>query len=179
MTSPLKTPLWDFALDLYGRPGVSQACLTLQDEAGVDVIHLIIIAYADRIGTPLDSGDIIVLRDAMAEWRAGAVLPLRAARRFLKAPLPILDAEKEVLRDAVKAAELKAEQLQLAMAHGWLTARTEKEGVPKGGLPKEGLPLAQALGNLLASSHGEARKPPAVEQALATVIDAVNAIDRP
>lgn len=178
MTSALKTPLWDFALDLYGRPGVSQACLTLQDEAGVDVIHLIVIAYADRIGTPLDTRDILALRDTMAEWRASAVLPLRAARRFLKAPLPVLDAEKEALREAVKAVELKAEQLQLAMAYRWLTARAEQEDLSKEGLPKEGLPLAQALGNLLVSSHGEARKPPAVEQALATVIDAVKTIDR-
>ncbi|MBS7707051.1 TIGR02444 family protein [Chelatococcus asaccharovorans] len=173
MTSPLKTPLWDFALDLYGRPGVSQACLTLQDEAGVDVIHLIVIAYADHVGSPLSADEIRALHEAMADWRTGAVLPLRAARRFLKAPLPVLDAEKEALRDAVKAVELKAEQLQLAMAYGWLTARADKEG-----LPKEGLPLAQALGNLLVSSHGQAGMLPAVEQALATVIDAVKTIDR-
>jgi len=143
MTSPLKTPLWDFALDLYGRPGVSQACLTLQDEAGVDVIHLIVLAYADHVGSPLSADEIRALHEAMADWRTGAVLPLRAARRFLKAPLPVLDAEKEALREAVKAVELKTEQLQLAMAYGWLTARADKEGLPREGLPKEGLPLAQ------------------------------------
>lgn len=173
MTSALKTPLWDFALDLYGRPGVSHACLTLQDEAGVDVIHLIVIAYADHVGSPLDTDEIRALRDAMADWRAGAVLPLRAARRFLKAPLPALDAEKEALREAVKAAELKAEQVQLAMAYGWLAGRGDSAGPSK-----EGLPLPEALGTLPASSHDKADRPPAIAQALATVIAAVNAIDR-
>ncbi|CAH1658309.1 MAG: TIGR02444 family protein [Chelatococcus sp.] len=168
MTSPLKTPLWDFALNLYGRPGVSPACLTLQDEAGIDVIHLIVVAYADHVNKPLDADDIAALREAMKDWRAGAVLPLRAARRFLKAPLPVLDADKEALREAVKAAELKAEQLQLAMAYGWLTARAEKPG----------LPLAEALSDLVASPQSPAIKTPAIQQALATIITAVKTINQ-
>ncbi|CAH1688375.1 conserved hypothetical protein [Hyphomicrobiales bacterium] len=168
MTSPLKTPLWDFALDLYGRPGVSQACLTLQDDAGLDVIHVIVVAYADHIGKPLGNADIAALREAMKDWRAGAVLPLRAARRFLKTPLPGLDAEREALRETVKAAELKAEQLQLAMAHDWLAARAEKTG----------LPLAEALGDLLPSPQGRAVNTPAIQQALATIIAAVKTSDQ-
>ncbi|MBS7700843.1 MULTISPECIES: TIGR02444 family protein [unclassified Chelatococcus] len=168
MTSRLKTPLWDFALDLYGRPGVSHACLTLQDEAGLDVIHLIVVAYADHIGKPLDAEDIATSREAMKDWRAGAVLPLRTARRFLKAPLPALDAEKEALREAVKAAELKAEQLQLAMAHGWLTTRVEKRG----------LPLPEALQHLLAPSQDQAVGAEAIQQALSTITAAVRTIDQ-
>lgn len=154
------SPLWDFALDFYGRPGVSAACLALQDEAGADVVHLIAVVYADWIGRPLSAEDLAGLRAMMAEWRAGAVLPLRAVRRFLKAPLAGLDAERELLRGTVKAAELEAERLQLAMAQAWLDARA----------PGTGLPLSQALDAVLSAPPGAAS--PAVQKALATLLSA-------
>ena len=60
MTSP--SPLRDFVLAFYARPGVSPACLKLQDEGGVDVLMLIALLYADvRLGQPLDTAGIATL----------------------------------------------------------------------------------------------------------------------
>jgi uncharacterized protein (TIGR02444 family) len=138
----MTTALWDFALDFYGRPGVSAACVVLQDEAGIDVVHLIVIVYADVTGQALNRDEIVRIRGLMMDWQVHTVLPLRVVRRFLKSPLGELDDERERLREAVKAAELRAEQIQLAMAASWLEQRAVRDGVP----------LQQALRTLLALS---------------------------
>ena len=36
---------WQFSLDFYARPGVADACLELQDRAGVDVNVLFFVLY--------------------------------------------------------------------------------------------------------------------------------------
>ena len=42
----LEAESWAFALALYARPGVAEACLTLQNEAGVDVMLLLVAIFA-------------------------------------------------------------------------------------------------------------------------------------
>lgn len=158
----MTSSLWDFALDFYARPGVSGACLTLQDEAGVDVIQLIAVLHAELRGRPLDAEAIGHLREAMADWRQGVVLPLRAARRFLRQPLAGHDAEKEKLRQSVKAVELQAEKLQLALAEAWLEARGASEG----------LPLRAAVETLCAAAPTDAGTRARIEEAVATILAA-------
>ena len=64
------SPLRDFALAFYARPGVSRACLKLQDEGGVDVLMLIALLYADvRLGQPLNTARIATLDAEIANWR--------------------------------------------------------------------------------------------------------------
>lgn len=107
--------LWDFALDVYRRPGVSQACLSLQDSAGVDVNVTLYILWriavrADRVG----SDDVAEADAAIAQWRARVVEPLRALRRGLKTgPHPAPNAETDKLRGRIQAAEIDAEHIEL------------------------------------------------------------------
>lgn len=141
MALKLDGSLWRFALSFYARPGVAEACLALQEAGGIDVIQLIALAYADAIlDAPLSAGDMATLRRESAPWRDATVLPLRALRRFLKPPREGFPEEKEQLRDKVKAAELMAEQIQLAMIEEWLLLR---------GKPAGGLPLVEAFAALL------------------------------
>jgi uncharacterized protein (TIGR02444 family) len=91
--------LWDWTLAVYGRPGVPEACLTLQDAHGQNTSFLLWAVWAE-------AGDPALLERAAAVARAweGAVLaPLRTVRRTLKAPAPPVD--------DVKAAELRAERV--------------------------------------------------------------------
>ena len=37
---------WAFALKLYAEPGVSDACLKLQADTGVDVMMLLVVTFA-------------------------------------------------------------------------------------------------------------------------------------
>jgi uncharacterized protein (TIGR02444 family) len=136
----LDGPLWRFALEFYALPSVAEACLSLQDEAGLDVIQLLVATYADLVlRQPLSVADVAELGRQTTEWRTATVLPLRDIRRVLKAPRDGFPEERQLLREKVKAAELLAEQIQLAMTGQWLSQRE----------PGPGLPMQEVLGLLL------------------------------
>ncbi|MET0293405.1 MAG: TIGR02444 family protein [Phenylobacterium sp.] len=100
--------LWARLLEVYDRPGVAEACLTLQDEHGQQV-SLLLWAGVLR---PDDAAVIARAAAVARDWDAAALAPLRAARRAMKvASPPIEDAGRILLREGVKAAELDAERL--------------------------------------------------------------------
>jgi uncharacterized protein (TIGR02444 family) len=102
---------WDWALAAYRGPGVSEACLTLQDTHGQNVPLMLWAGWTAASGRALDEETIEAACDAARAWDGAAVGPLRAIRRTLKAPIPdIGDAGREALRDQVKAVELAAER---------------------------------------------------------------------
>jgi uncharacterized protein (TIGR02444 family) len=105
---------WAFALRIYAGPGVADACLRLQDEAGVDVmVFLMIVFAAVRHRVLLTPSEIGELDDACRPWREQIVQPLRVIRGRLKTgPLPAPNGETEPFRSTIKAAELAAERLQ-------------------------------------------------------------------
>lgn len=105
---------WAFALQLYAEPGVADACLRLQDEAGVDVMLLLTVAFAAvKRDVLLTAADIQELDAVCRPWREQVVQPLRAMRRALKSgPPPAPGAATERFRSQIKASELAAERLQ-------------------------------------------------------------------
>jgi uncharacterized protein (TIGR02444 family) len=110
----LEADSWAFALDIYARPGVADACLNLQNEAGVDVTMFLMVAYAAiRHRIFLTPSEIRELDEACRLWREQIVQPLRTIRSGLKSgPLPAPNSETEQFRSTIKAAELAAERLQ-------------------------------------------------------------------
>ncbi len=106
-------PFWLFSLDFYGRPGVADACLALQDGSGADanlVLYLLWCAATDRT---LDAAAIADADQRIAAWRQAVVEPLRQVRRAMKGSL-LHDVETEELRRAVKTVELTSERLAQA-----------------------------------------------------------------
>jgi len=102
--------IWEWTLAAYGRPGVADACLRLQDEFGQNTNLLLWAVWAEARDPALLSRAAETART----WEAAAVAPLREARRALKAKLPpVDDAAREALREDVKAAELRAERVLL------------------------------------------------------------------
>jgi uncharacterized protein (TIGR02444 family) len=135
LTLPLHGPHWIYALDLYGRPGVSDACLLLQDRAGVDVniLQVALHAAAQR-GIVLSARDLQEADAAVQAWRQEIVLPLRAIRRRLKeGPEPAPGPDAEALRTKVKGAELVAEQIEQALIAAWI----ERQPRPMASAPVE------------------------------------------
>ena len=127
MAEPLHLdgPHWSFALRVYRQPGVAEACLMLQDHHGVDVNVLLLALFAavDR-GILLDRAALEEVDRLVRPWRDEVVVPLRQVRRRLKSgPMPAPDAQTEALRNAVKAAELQAEQIEEALLACWLESR--------------------------------------------------------
>jgi uncharacterized protein (TIGR02444 family) len=110
----LEADSWAFALDLYARPGVADACLKLQNEAGVDVMMFLMVGYAAvRHRILLTPPEIRELDETCRPWREKIVHPLRAIRTGLKTgPSPAPSSETEQFRSKVKSIELAAERLQ-------------------------------------------------------------------
>jgi uncharacterized protein (TIGR02444 family) len=110
----LEADSWAFALHVYAQPRVAEACLKLQDEAGVDVMMLLMSAFAAvRHRILLTRSEILELDEFCRPWREQIVQPLRAIRGRLKTgPLPAPDSETEQFRSKIKLAELAAERLQ-------------------------------------------------------------------
>jgi uncharacterized protein (TIGR02444 family) len=108
---------WSFVVDLYQRPGVSRACLLLQDVLGADVCLVLFALFVAREHRAiLNKGSLEDLDRAIADWRGEVVRPLRAIRRRLKTgPMPAPDPATHALLQQIKAAEINAEQIELAL----------------------------------------------------------------
>lgn len=112
MSESSDSAFWRFSLSLYGRPGVPEACLRLQDECGVDVNVMLYLLYLASLGRLIDSDDVDHIESLAAPWREDIVRPLRCVRRRLKQPPPhFMTAASESLRSEVKRVELEAERL--------------------------------------------------------------------
>jgi uncharacterized protein (TIGR02444 family) len=133
MRSPeLEAECWAFALAIYARPGVAEACLTLQNEAGVDVMLLLTTTFAAvKHRLLLTADESRTLDEACRPWRVQIVWPLRTLRTGLKTgPQPAPSEATEPFRSQVKALELAAEKLQNKLLVECLPLRPpEKETV--------------------------------------------------
>ena len=124
-SQPLDTPLWAFSLAVYGGDGVADECLDLQERLGLDVNILLFAAFIGAVeAVQLESRDITAASAAVAAWQSEIVRPLRLVRRALK-PM-----SAEGLRAHVKAAELEAEKIELAMLWQW--SRPQLADRPRG-----------------------------------------------
>lgn len=119
--------LWNFALELYARPGVEQACLTLQD-AGSDVCLLLTGAWLQKRGVRCLDERLAELRELAGPWQRDVVAPLRQTRRQWRSAA-LEDAELAALREQIKRLELQAERVLLerlqALAGQWPTGEDE------------------------------------------------------
>lgn len=107
------TPFWRFSLYFYRQSGVSDACIALQDDCGVDVNLLLFLFWLAADGRRLSADEVKKLDEKVRDWRNFTIIPIRAARRQLKgAPTLVDPIKQEAFRTTVKAVELEAERLQ-------------------------------------------------------------------
>jgi len=139
------TPFWRFSLYFYRQPGVSGACIALQDEYGVDVNLLLFLLWLADDGRLLSADEVRKLEDQVRDWRNLTVIPIRNMRRKLKGARTLIDAgQKEAFRTKVKAIELEAERLQQQALYALAQS---------GSLGKPAAPPAAAHGNVCAYEH--------------------------
>ena len=111
--SSADSAFWRFSLRFYALPDVAPACLTLQDEANVDVNLLLLLLFLADSGRAVTRDDVARLDGAIAPWRAEVVEPLRALRRRLKTGIgDVPPNASEGFRNMVKKIELEAERLE-------------------------------------------------------------------
>ncbi len=100
---------WQFSLGFYRQPGVSPACLELQDRHGCDVNLILYLCWLGLSGRGRIGAEELVRADeTITAWRRRAIEPLRAARRALK---PGEEEGVAQLYEAAKAVELAAERV--------------------------------------------------------------------
>src|SRR6202030_3022626 len=105
-TPTATTPFWRFSLKVYGQPGVSDACIALQDDCGVDVNLLLFLFWLASDGRLLGVDEVKKLDEKVRSWRELTIIPIRETRRKLKGAATLLDPGKqEAFRNKVKAVE--------------------------------------------------------------------------
>jgi uncharacterized protein (TIGR02444 family) len=157
MKPDLEAECWAFALAIYAKPGVAEACLALQDEAGVDVMMLLTTTFAAvKHRLLLAPDEIRALNEACRLWREQIVWPLRAIRSGLKAgPQPAPSEATEQFRSQVKALELAAEKLENKLLVECLPLRPpEKETVR----PEQLRTVIESVVSVFAEGRGAAPK---------------------
>jgi uncharacterized protein (TIGR02444 family) len=113
MNKPVENPCWDFIVELYAKPGISQACLELQDRLGIDVSFLLtILFYARHHNVDLSVEEIASLDRSISAWRDEVIIPLRQLRRRVKAS-NLLHSPNEAFYQRIKEDELLAEQIEI------------------------------------------------------------------
>jgi uncharacterized protein (TIGR02444 family) len=126
------SPFWRFSLRLYRLPGVAEACIKLQEDAGCDVNLLLFLLWHAALGRRLATQEIERLEQDIAPWRDRTVVPLRAVRRALKSPPPgpVEAGAAEAFRTRIKAVELEAERLQQEAMYACVREALLGEAVP-------------------------------------------------
>jgi uncharacterized protein (TIGR02444 family) len=110
---PAGSPFWRFSLRYYRQPGVGEACIALQDGAGIDVNLLLFLLWQASQGRTFSVADVDHLNSQIGPWRRMTVMPLREIRRALRSPPALVEAATaEAFRTRIKAVELEAERLQ-------------------------------------------------------------------
>lgn len=149
--------LWRFVLAFYARDGVSAACIALQDELGVDVDILLLAIFAQvERGIALGADDLAAVDALVHAWRTEILQPLRRVRIALKSgPPPAPSPATEALRNRIKAAELEAEQIEIALLADWLGRQPARTSLAAGDN------AASAVARYFASAAGKSMSAPA------------------
>lgn len=111
--------LWDWAVAAYAAEGVSETCLSLQDQHEQNTCLLLWAGWNAATGRRPDEDAIEAACDTARAWDTTTISPLRAIRRTLKLPVPDIDgAAREAVRNRIKAVELEAERHLLLALEG-------------------------------------------------------------
>ncbi len=107
-------PFWDFALRVYRTPGVSAACLEVQERLGLDVNVLLFCCWLGESGRgAVSRATIVQARDSVATWHESVVKHLRSVRRALKDGVGSAPDElAQALRAQIQAREIDAEHIE-------------------------------------------------------------------
>jgi uncharacterized protein (TIGR02444 family) len=104
-----------FALDLYRRVGVADACLDLQNRHDLDVNVVLFAAFVGAVQRQtLTIADLDLAHRRVDAWHQEVVRPLRAVRQRLKTgPVPAPGETTGSLRRKLAQLEIEAEVIEL------------------------------------------------------------------
>ncbi len=131
--------LWSFACDLYSKPGVEPALLTLQNEHGLVVNHVLFAAWLVAQDRSLD-WEALLQNEQSTGLLADVIEPTRAFRLHAKGQVT------DNLYQALKALELSLEKQHLEWLEQQATLSSPAPEVPFGSFPGQSVTQANVLG---------------------------------
>jgi uncharacterized protein (TIGR02444 family) len=151
-TGQLIEGLWDFSVRTYRSSGVSDICLSLQNDHGADVNMLLFCCWAGARNERLGGELFDRASEFSKDWADGVVIPLRSARTWMKtaggAARTVPTDTYEELREKIKSVELLSEKMQLQVLESLSTADRPQDAQPEIG-------PVRAIANLfLYTQHG-------------------------
>lgn len=115
-------PFWSFSKQVYARAGVTDACLKLQDDHGLDVNLLLFCLWCAAEGPGrLTAEDFEQLGQRVDAWQSTTIQPLRALRRQSREELD--DALAAFFKAAMLRVELDAERVEQDLLLSWARER--------------------------------------------------------
>ena len=121
--------LWDYAVEIYCRPGMSDLCLMFQDDYGADVSIILFISWCSTQGIRIDDQLLTRVEQSVGVWNRDVVAPLRGMRRELKLDSRgITRKTVSAFREKLKALELEAEHLELNTLAGLISYKSFSSG---------------------------------------------------
>lgn len=133
---PLKAAdaFWAYAVALYARQDVAQACLYLQDHHGLNVNVLLFCVWTGDSGYgPLAIDALTPIITPCLAWHDAVVAPLRRLRRSLRddAPAPgVPDHDRRALHRRLLRDELAAERIAQGLLCAPLTQPPRRRAEP-------------------------------------------------
>src|SRR5262249_58654563 len=90
-SAPQASPFWTFSLGYYRGAGVSEACLELQDNCGVDVNVVLLLLWLASQKRRLAADQIKVVAHKVKAWQVVEIGPISWLHRRLKTHGPLVD----------------------------------------------------------------------------------------
>ena len=113
MAEILDQDAWTFICELYGLPGVKEACIALQERLGLSVTTLLTLIWAGESGRGVIGAEALEAALESAQmWHGEVTRTLRQVRRQLGPDSDDISAQHQDLKDMVQHAELEAERLE-------------------------------------------------------------------
>ena len=122
---------WDFSVRTYRTASVPEACLSLQNEHGVDVNMLLYCVWVGAVAGSFDAESFKRAHEYSVEWAENVVIPLRKARTWMKHtgcqrdPVPASDCMN--FREDIKGVEFAAEKMQQEVLESMLAAEKNRD----------------------------------------------------
>ena len=117
---------WQFSLSWYARPGVSQACIELQDKLGLNVNLMLLLCWCEQQNLQLSAEQIERLGLSLKVWSEKYTQPLRQLRRQIALEDHADESVKHAIFDAEMALEKSEQRLLIcAFSHFNLTKSDE------------------------------------------------------
>jgi uncharacterized protein (TIGR02444 family) len=125
---------WDFSVRTYRRTGVPEACLSLQNDYGVDVNMVLYCVWIGAASGVFDDESFSRSSEFSKLWADNIVIPIRSARTWMKTAGchldPVPTAPCMEFREEIKSVEFAAEKMQQEVLESMSIINRDRDDAP-------------------------------------------------